>query len=336
MSIKKYIRPGKPDPEDYIRFLQLLLKGISLHAIEANETDLSRFREEVSALSAKLNENSTSEEIDAAVDFVIRAVEGYNQIAVRMTQAHLGELQAMLAMTTETIRFLGNSSKTGIEQLQLVERNLQQASSVRDIRQLRGKLDHCLTLVRSENKRLRDESRVHIKALQDGVERTVKHVRSAGVVVADVLPVRRDEVEQLIAGNIAQGKEFAVAIFAIDGLTQIASRYGPEVADDVHLAVAGHLKQTLDPATIHRWSGPALAAIVDIQTTFQAVEKRMNQIAALRLERTIEQDGRLALLPITCSLIVQKVTDADSVEDVIANLDDFVAAHAGARRYNRD
>jgi GGDEF domain-containing protein len=333
VSIKKYLRPGKPGSDDYIRFLQALLTGISLHAVEANETDLTRFRLEVSAISAKLDEHSTSEEIDAAIDFVIRAVDGYNQIASRMSQAHLAELQAMLAMTTETICYLSDSSKTGIEQLQLVERNLQQASSIRDVRLLRGKLDDCLTLVRSESNRLRDQSRTRIRALQEAVERTSNHVRSVGAVVPDLSPVRRDEVEQLIAAKIAQGKEFVVAIFAIDGLSQIASRYGPEIADDIQLAVVAHLKQALDPGTVHRWSGPALAAILELRTTFQAMERQMHELAAVRLEKTIEKDERFVLLPITCSLIVQKVSDADAVEDVIANLDDFVAAHAGARRH---
>jgi GGDEF domain-containing protein len=288
---------------------------------------------EVSAISAKLDEHSTSEEIDAAIDFVIRAVDGSNQIASRMSQAHLAELQAMLAMTTETICYLSDSSKTGIEQLQLVERNLQQASSIRDVRLLRGKLDDCLTLVRSESNRLRDQSRTRIRALQEAVERTSNHVRSVGAVVPDLSPVRRDEVEQLIAAKIAQGKEFVVAIFAIDGLSQIASRYGPEIADDIQLAVVAHLKQALDPGTVHRWSGPALAAILELRTTFQAMERQMHELAAVRLEKTIEKDERFVLLPITCSLIVQKVSDADAVEDVIANLDDFVAAHAGARRH---
>ena len=84
------------------------------------------------------------------MDFVTRAAAGYNRIAARITQAHVSELQAMLAMMTDTITFLSDSSKTGIEQLHTVERNLQKASSIGDIRVLRGRLDDCLTLVRTE------------------------------------------------------------------------------------------------------------------------------------------------------------------------------------------
>src|SRR5580698_3906468 len=182
VSIKKFLRPSKPKPEDYVRFLQLLLNGISLHAVEASESDLTRFRSEVSTISGQLNAQSSAEEIDTAVDFVNRAVAGYNRIAARVTQAHLAELQAMLAMTTETIAFLSDSSKTGIQQLQTVERNLQKATNIGNIRELRSRLDDCLTLVRRESNRLRDESQARIAALQERADRTANHVRSVGVV----------------------------------------------------------------------------------------------------------------------------------------------------------
>ncbi len=328
VSIKKFLRAGKPGPGEYIRFLQLLLEGISLHAVEASETDLTRFRNEVSAISEKLSERSSSQEIEAAVDFVIRAVDGYNRIAARIAQAHLGELQAMLVMTTETIRFLGDSSKTGMEQLQTVEKNLQKASTVRDIRELRGQLDDCLALVRSERQRLHQESRARIAVLRGGVERTANHVRAAGAVVPDLPVIRRDNAEQLIADKIAQGHEFAVALFAVDGLTQIAARYGPDTGDEVLSQVTQYLEQKLGCGSLFRWSGPAMAAVIEFQSPLAEIEQRMHQIAALRLEKTIETDGRFILIPITCSVIVQKVSDADSLDAVAANLDDFVAARS--------
>ena len=328
VSIKKYLGTATPTPADYIRFLQSLLNGIALHAVEATQTDLGTFRREVSAISAQLTEHSSAQEIDAAIDFVIRAVEGYNQIAARLAQAHLAELQAMLAMTTGTIRYLSESSKTGIDQLTLVERNLQHASSLGDVRQLRGKLNDCLSLVRAESNRLRLESRAQIQILQEGIDGAIQRARSAG------FTVHRDEVEQMIASRIAEGKPFAIAVFVIDGLSQIASRYGPGIADDVYRTVTDHIKTQLNPTALHGWSGPAIAAFLESHPNLQALEARIPKIAATRLEKTIENDGRTVLLPITRSAILQKVTDADTLENVVANLDDFTAAHAGARRYS--
>src|SRR6185437_2604056 len=96
VSIKRFLRPEKPKPGDYIRFLQLALNGISLHAAETNESNLARFRQEVSSISQQLNDKSSTEELQSAVGFVTRAAEGYNRIAERITNAHLQELQTML------------------------------------------------------------------------------------------------------------------------------------------------------------------------------------------------------------------------------------------------
>lgn len=350
VSIKKYLGLRKPRPEDYIRAFQLLLNEISLHAVEGSENDLATFRQEVSAISEKLNDKPSAKDLEAAVGFVIRAVSGYNRIAARITQAHLNELQAMLAMTTETIMFLGESSQTGIRQLRMVERNLQKASSIDDVRVLRGRLNDCLALVRSESNRLRDESQARIAALQEGMARTAKHVRTSGVDVPEtpvVVPQDgvgvepedpatglpgRSAAEHLIDANIFQGKGLTVALFLVDGLAQVTGRFGRETSDEIMRAVARHVEERLNGGSLFRWSGPAVTAILEMETSFHAIEREMQQIAAMRLEKTIEKNGHFILLPITCSLMLQKVSDADTLDAVVANLDDFVAAHSGGGR----
>jgi GGDEF domain-containing protein len=332
VSIKKYLRPGKPKPEDYIRFLQLLLQGISLHAVDADQEELVRFRLEISTISERLDDQSSAEDILVAMGVVIRALAEYNRTSAKATNAHLRELQAMLAMMTETIAFLGTSSKLGIEQLQSVEKNLQKTSSIEDIRVLRSKLDDCLTLVRSESNRLRDESRARIVALQAGVERTSNHMRSVkGVQSVDSATGLhgRAGAEDLIAARISQGKEFVVTLYLVDRLVQVNGRFGRKIGDEVLLLVAQHVGQRLGTGSLFRWSGPALAAIQELSPSFNAVERQAKQIASTRLEKTIEADGRFTLLPVTCSFMLQKVTAGDSLETVTRNLDKFVATHAG-------
>ena len=332
VSIKKFLKPGKPNPEDYIRFLQLLLHGISLHAVEANESDLTRFRQEVATISERLSVQSSAEEIQAAVGFLIRAVAGYNQIAARITHAHLHELQAMLAMMTETITFLSTSSNTGVEQLQTVERNLKKASNIGDIRMLRGKLDECLQVVRNESNRLREESDTRIATLREGVERTANHVRSAGLDrAADPATglSGRSAAEELIAANVSQGKDFVVALFLVDRLAHVNGRFGRQTGDEVLLQVAQHIGQRLETASLFRWSGPAFAAIQEVRGSFNEIERQMKRVASLRLEKTIATDGRFILLPVTCSYLLQKVSAGDSAGVVARNLDRFVSTHTG-------
>jgi GGDEF domain-containing protein len=348
VSIKKFLRPEQPKPEHYIRFLQLLLNAISVHAAEANEIELTRFRQEVSNITETLSVRSTAEQIEVALGFVIRAVTGYNRMAARITQAHVNELQAMLAMMSKTIAFLSASSKTGIDQLQVVEKNLQTASTIGDIRVLRSKLNECLVLVRSESTRLRDESQTRIVELQAGVERTANHVRGSGIALPEAAPAvprkryhagpsedpltglpGREAAEELIAANISRGKEVCVTLFVVDRFAHINGRFESKTGDEVLLLVAHYLSEQLETGSLFRWSGPALASITAADQSLYEIEQQMTRIVSKRFEKTIESDRRMVLLPITCSCMVQKVSDLDSPEDVAETLDDFVATKAG-------
>ena len=344
VSIKKLLQPEKPRPEDYTRFLQALLNGISSEAVEANERDLASFQQEVSNIAEKVTVHSTTEEIDAAVGFVLRAVAGYNRMAVRVTKAHVQELQTMLAMLTKTIAFLSESSKTSIEQLQVVERNLQTASSIADVRALRGKLNDCLAIVRSESIRLHDESQSRIAELKEGVERTAVYARAAGIEMPKAAsrpavasrPRRggssddsltglpgRDAAESRIAAGISLGKELVVTLFVVDRFTHLSGRFGDKVGDEILLLVAQHLGDQLETTPLFKWSGAAFAAIMEAQNPLHEIERQMRRAASKRLEKTIEEDHRMVLLPLTCSFVVQKVSDADSLESIVENLDDF-------------
>jgi GGDEF domain-containing protein len=348
VSIRKFLRPEQPKPENYIRFLQLLLNAISAQAVEASEIELTQFRQEVSGLAGKLTVHSTAEEIEVALGFVIRAVTGYNRMAARIAQAHVNELQTMLAMMSSTITFLSDSSKNGVQQLQVVEQNLQTASTIGDVRVLRSRLNDCLVLVRRESTRLRGESQARIAELQAGVERTANHVRSAGRALPEDVPViesrrapppededapigmqTRDAAEQLIASRISQGTEIVVTLFLIDRFAQLHGRFGSQTSDEMRLMVAQHLGEQLGTGALFKWSRSAFAAITEVDRPLQAIEQQMTRVAAKRFEKTIEEDRRMVLILVTCSCMVQKVSDADSLVDIAETLDDFVAAKGG-------
>jgi GGDEF domain-containing protein len=346
VSIKRFLRPEQPKPESYIRFLQLLLNGISIHAIDGNELELARFRQEVAGISSKLNVHSTAEEIEVALGFVIRAVTGYNRMAARITHAHVNELQAMLAMMSKTIEFLSQSSKTGIAQLQVVEKNLQTASTVSDVRLLRGKLNDCLVLVRSESTRLREESNAHLVELQAGVDRTANHVRSAGITLPEIEPEAppepetravsmddpltglqgREAAERMIGDSLARGMPLAVTLFLVHRFAHMRSRFGDQVCDEVLMLVAQHLGEQLETGSLFRWSGPSFVVITEAERSLHDIEQRMAAIASKRFDKTIEKDRGTVLLPITCSSVVQRISDDDSLHLVTETLDDFVAA----------
>ena len=52
ISIKKFLKPERPKPGDYIRFLQMALEAITLHATRTSKCeDVARFRQEAPAVT---------------------------------------------------------------------------------------------------------------------------------------------------------------------------------------------------------------------------------------------------------------------------------------------
>jgi GGDEF domain-containing protein len=139
----------------------------------------------------------------------------------------------------------------------------------------------------------------------------------------------RDRAEQLIASRISQGTQIVVTLFLIDRFAQLHGRFGSKLSDEMLLMVAQHLGEQLGTGSLFKWSRSAFAAITEVDRPLQAIEQQMTRVASKRFEKTIEEDRRMVLIPVTFSCMVQKVSDADSLADIAATLDDFVAAKAG-------
>jgi GGDEF domain-containing protein len=140
----------------------------------------------------------------------------------------------------------------------------------------------------------------------------------------------RTDAEQLIASRIVEGKDALVALFLVDRLSSLNSRFGRKVGDEVLLMVAQHLGQQLpEKSPPFRWSGPAFLAVLGLSGGSQSTERLVRQIAAARLEKNTEALGRSVLLPVSCSVVVLKIGAGDSAEIVFHTLDKHVASHSG-------
>src|ERR1035438_8742310 len=137
----------------------------------------------------------------------------------------------------------------------------------------------------------------------------------------------RAAAEEMIAAKISEGKEFVVTLFQIDRLAHINGRFGRKTGDEILLEVAQYVGKELNTGSLFRWTGPALVAILEIQPSLNAVQRQLKRIASMRIEKSIETDGRSVLLPITCSFLQQEVSARGSVETVAHNMDKFVGTH---------
>jgi GGDEF domain-containing protein len=332
VSFKSFLKPGKPVAPDFVRFLCMLLQGLSIHVIEGDSEDLAAFREETAPLADQLSENSSTDDILMATTVALRSLEEYNRRTKKFISAQSLELKTALTTMTETISVLAQSRSESVQQLAVIERKMVQASAIEDIRLLRVKLQDCLTTIREENTRLREESEARLGALQQKIESTFTADDSSHPPLIAIDTVtglgNRAAGEKLIGERIAEGRSSAIALFLVNKLAMVNKRFGRVVGDEILVMVAQHIGQAMPLNSIlFRWSGPALVAVVDIPSDFDEVSRKLGRITNSHLEKNIESGARSIFVPIHILLSIQKIGAASLPPEVFKILDQFVSSN---------
>jgi GGDEF domain-containing protein len=331
-ALKVFMRTGNQSPADYVRLLQKTLAEI---AGGPPDTDVQavRLRTGLSAISSRITEQATLEELEKAVSAATDLICKYHATAGERALAQIAELKSVMRTMTDTITFLSESRSTVVHQLTFVERQLEEASELEDIRLLRPRLTECLELVRQETARLLAESEAHSAAVRNqmGVAVVSAASTSAGarklgtLDIATGLP-NRAAAERLLGEKIAQGQRCSLALFVPERLGFISRRHGREAEEEVLLHVAQHLTKLLPQGSwLYRWTGPALAAIRVSTDTPEHSEQIWRHISGKAYEKTIGNERRSALLRITLACLVRNVEAGISLPEALKQMDDFVA-----------
>jgi GGDEF domain-containing protein len=333
VSFKSFLRPGKPTVADYVRFLHMLLHGLSTHVVEGDLEDLLAYREETQRFAEQVTEHASSESILLAVASSLRSLDEHTRRATRFVSAQSVELKAALRTTTDTIAVLTQSRSESVQQLGVIERKMEQASAIEDIRLLRLRLQDCLTIIREESIRLRGESEARMHAMEEKVAAVFSADGCLKPELIGVDPVTCLEnhvaAEKLISDRIAEGKPGAIALFMVSKLVMVNRRFGRTVGDEVLFMAAQHIGASLPPnSVLFRWKGPALAAIVDLHPNFDDVSRKLTRITMTQLEKNIDDGGRIALVPISLVVFTQKSGASSDANEIFRAMDHFVFTNA--------
>ncbi len=320
-------------PREIIEHLQILIRGIALHAIEGDSEDLKQLQQRLSAIADTLSVDCSPDDLLVAIGKTLRSLEEYNRRSAVIFKGQMEELRGMLSTMTATVMFITSSSDSSVKQLGLIESKLQRASSLEDTRQVKTYLTDCLTLVRSEALRLQTETRTKINTLKGDVDRLSSRLKavSTGDAADAVTGLRtRSAAEETIAAKAGTAKEFLVALFVLDRMASINARFGRLVGDDILVSSAQAIVQKLSGTELFRWSGPAFVAVFDPSVSISVAEGRAAQAGAMRLEKNIEADSRSVLLVITASCHLQRVSGKIAPDAVFKSMDSFMAARLPA------
>ena len=336
-SFKGLLRSGKPNTADLLRSVQALLTGIARCTLDGHEGDLESFRKSIQALAAQVNEQATGAEVDSAVAAALNLLREHNEKVLNFHSSHISELKTVMRTMTETITYLSESRTRSVHQLNFMERELEQATQIDDIRLLRGRLISCLDIVREETVRLQSESQARSNEVRQQIDRAVRlpeppmGFSSLGFSSMDNvtgLPARR-AAEKAISDALGFGGTHAVAVFVVKRLSAINAKYGRAVGDEAMLRVANHFAQHLSAATfLYRWSGPALVALIQAHISPEDIKRSWAKAAAAKHEMSMEAKQRSIFVLVETSMSFQLVSKTTSSDELFSHLDKFVADQA--------
>ena len=333
LSIKTFLKhSGRVQPEDYLHVIELLLNGIALHAVQGDTEDLFRFQDDVRTIARTIGTDSSREDLLVSTNRALRALEEYSRHTQKFMRAQSIELQGMLSMLTQTVSSLSASGRENIEQLQSIEKKIEKASVIEDIRSLRIQLAECLGTLRTETLRQREEASRTIFDLDAGVSNVKARLGGAQIVVPDPDTglSTRSEAEKAIAFSSQADGTYYAAFFVLENLHSVHSRFGNKIQIEVLRIFAEHLSNAFGGTEhLYRWSAASLVAVLERNVPFVKFQAEVRHVASVKLQKTLKINSREVLLPVGCRWFALPVTKNDDSDVLFSKMDAFLAAQVG-------
>jgi len=332
ISIKKYLT--KADSETisaFERMAQLLLQAIGLHAVEGERNDYDRFRTTMTDVQTSFAEDPSPSNVLVSTGSAIKALQEYNRRTSHYIRAQGVELQGIVGMLTQAMLQITAGSQTSISRLQELQKMIEGAVMVEDMRTLKSSLSQCLESIKVETARQREESALAVAEIDQGLRRarapkTSPHTGDTDSLTG--LPLRAHGEKAIRAACGEQVQAYA-GMFLIDRIQVISSRFGVPLGDKLVLFFLQHLSQGLSSEDqLFRWGRGAFLAVMERTESHEQVRRELARLLSRRLEQTFEMGDRSVVIPVASTWIVVPLLKSDPVE-ISRKLDAFIAASPG-------
>ncbi|MBZ5619126.1 MAG: diguanylate cyclase [Acidobacteriia bacterium] len=332
ISIKKFLASNEAE-ESLMHMVKLLLQGMAEHSVEGDPEEYTRFRGSIDQVMRQLDEEISTAELLVLSGSALKSFEDYNQRTNTYLRLQSTEFQAMVKMLTSTVSAITAAGDTSVRQLQEIEKQVEAATEIEDVRQIRGRLSECLDGIRRETERQRVEIARTAQELNRGLE-SAKAGSAAGApteVPAGPPPAPTDPVTGLPPRKAAEEvlaracqddtPAYALAV-AVDRIQILNTRFGYEVGDEILRYFAGFLKRQL-PSTdlLFRWTGPILIALLSRPSSLARVRDEIGHMMEFKYQHTVRTVSRAILLPISTRWAVFPMMASPRM--LIQKIDDF-------------
>ncbi len=329
ISIKKFLTSDNHESIDaYERMSHLLLQAIGLHAVEGDRADYEGLRRAIVDLEKSLAEDRSPSNILVTTGAAIKAMQDYNRRTSHIIRARSVELQSIVGMLTVTMSQISTASQTSIVRLQDLQRQIEHAVMLDDVRSVKLKLSECLESISTESERHRSESINLIAGLKQGLQSAQAPKLADGSAVVDPgtgLALRAEAEAAMLAAGGQQAHAYA-ALFTLSRLQSITTRFGSKLGDQVMIFFLQRLSQALSPQDqFFRWSPDSFLVVLHRKESGDQLRRDLARFLSNRLEQTFEFADRSVTLPIAATWVIVPLFESSHAE-ILRKLDAFSAA----------
>jgi len=332
ISIKRLLEQkrsvAQPDSrvlEAALQMGRLLLDGIATHLIHGREADWKALGETVRGLLRRMDEPPTALGLLGIASEAVEALDTCSQSTARYLREENEQMQSMVAMLTDTVADLSGQTDASVARLQTIERQIEQASGLDDIRALSASLESCLLAVREAAAQQRNGSAATVRRLQDQIDeaqsraaqnRTPPRLSKAEI---DLVNEPSDDLPDNASTRY-------VAAFKLQRADHIAMRFGESARHQMLSLIGQSLKTVMEPDDrLLRWKGTSFVMFLHSTATIQGVRARLSHAVAATGQHYIEVGKKTALLSVGVDWIVFPEAQCPSLDAVFAEVDSFLA-----------
>jgi GGDEF domain-containing protein len=310
--------------------LQILLRGIQNHSVNADGADAQEFRAELAALESRFKgKNNARQLVDSAVEILDKYGTQANQVIARQKSG----VTAAASELAGAIKALP-AMQANAERWNRLEEQIKAISTGDDLDVVKARLCADVAVARAEalqeQKKLNDLFSGVVGKLDVAPALSASETpRVAGSVYAPDqltgLPARAYAEAELARAH-GQSADCFLALFVVKRLALINAKFGYSRGDQVLLKVVVQLAQALpEYNNLFRWTPCAFLTVAPPNTPYKDLRSKVQVIELTRMAPTLEWEGRSAMVPVTLNCRIISVKDFGTPYDLFLRLDTLAA-----------
>lgn len=248
---------------------------------------------------------------------ILEALEEHTTRAAEYFREQGKQMQAMVGMLTAAVADISSQSDGSVARLQALERKIEHAVRLDDMRALKESLATCLAAVKEATIQQKNATARTVERLQEEITRATRPPAA----VAGPAENR--------SAQSPTGSDYVAAI-RLQRASHIEERFGREAVEQMLAAVAAGLKAIEGPKDrVRRWKGDSLLLFLDSPESIETVRRRLASVASRISQRHIEVGEHAALLAVSVEWTLLPQSQYPSLETVYAKVDSFLDGKPG-------